>query len=710
MKRFPVLLLALAMLLSVFAGCAPDMPPADTDPVDTAETTPAEPIANSEDGTIVPSETTKAQETAKTPETTAPPEPAEPEPEKAREPVELTLPQYYETRTVQPTSVTPAIDGNLTTKEWGTAPDFCLSYSVTNNKRTYCCDYYAGGSMHIPEIEYYWRYDDEYVYVAMKLREPDDYVTTAPLTREGIDRVLILSIGGAMYRIVPDGENVVSAVGNMCCAYSYKNGAQYYEFAARREDVVGLVNGKTAFLGFAEFQVGISYIRHDDLPYTRSTITTRTTPIFENEKFTQDLFVLEEGKPAPAPALAITVKTPDPIGTVVMDGFQLEFGDPVVVDQGPVGDQIWGHFQFPTLTRYTDGSIRASWSYGRDTIEYKSEKNPNGASHAVSKDNGETWTLGGAVSGGPDKNLMHNGKHFAGFAGKGAYKTDYLDKYEPAYTWSSYKMFFAEDINETVDKTVTGYEYDPVTGKTTSFTCTINWPYMPLVQFPDNMVYPVTQMFALSSRAIVAVDGDLYLPLYFNGFDSTAKTRAGAVNEYCSSYSIFFFKSTDNGRTWDFVSQIMTDDKIKGSSEGLCEPEMTVTPDGSFVMLMRTGSNNPCYITRSEDQGKTWSTPERFDRIGVLPQLLTLECGVTLASYGRPTMRFAATNDPSGETWSEPIDIPVTGGAGQSCFYTDLLAIDEDTALFIYSDFMYPNENGQPVKTILVRTVTVIPD
>jgi hypothetical protein len=134
---------------------------------------------------------------------------------------------------------------------------------------------------------------------------------------------------------------------------------------------------------------------------------------------------------------------------------------------------------------------------------------------------------------------------------------------------------------------------------------------------------------------------------------------------------------------------------------------MTVLPDGSFGMLMRTGSNNPSYIVRSSDRGRTWSKPERFDSIGVLPQILSLPCGVTLASYGRPTMRFAASADPAAETWTK-FDIRLTAGPGTSCYYTDLLPLDGTSALFIYTDTMYPNADGVPVRSVLVRTVTAV--
>ena len=95
--------------------------------------------------------------------------------------------------------------------------------------------------------------------------------------------------------------------------------------------------------------------------------------------------------------------------------------------------------------------------------------------------------------------------------------------------------------------------------------------------------------------------------------------------------------------------------------------------------------------------------------------LLTLPCGVTIASYGRPMLRIRATQDPSGIDWEEPITLPLYGETNlktgsNSCFYTSLLPIKDDTALMIYSDFDYPNPDGISVKSILVRQLTVVFD
>ena len=149
--------------------------------------------------------------------------------------------------------------------------------------------------------------------------------------------------------------------------------------------------------------------------------------------------------------------------------------------------------------------------------------------------------------------------------------------------------------------------------------------------------------------------------------------------------------------------------------EGFCEPTLCSAPDGSVILLMRTGCPRPSYIARSTDKCKTWSKPQIFDECGVFPQLLSLPSGVTLASYGRPSLRIRATSDPSCEVWESPIRIALSGEPSSnfqalSCFYTGLMQISDDEALLIYSDFKYPNPDGIPVKTILSRRIKAVFD
>jgi len=391
--------------------------------------------------------------------------------------------------------------------------------------------------------------------------------------------------------------------------------------------------------------------------------------------------------------------------------FRLEIGEPVVVAQAEPGDQVWGHFQFPRLSYTKAGAIYAEWDYSTDTIAYDGI-----LLSAVSEDGGRIWRTK------QDTDclrypVMKNGKYFGGFVQKGAYPTDYLDKYAPAYEWGENKRFFAEDIAETQDTSVFAREICPDTGEETVFPCTVRWPNRPLNVYSGKRVYPSTMMFALSnSCGLMELDGEMYFVMYMHGFDSEAESREAAIHCCADLYGIYVFRSADCGRTWEYLSEILADERMVHPSspcEGPCEPMMRRMPDGSVVMLMRTGCNHPSYIARSTDKCRTWSKPQRFDDIGVFPQILPLTCGVTLASYGRPRLKIRATSDPAGMHWEAPVELPLSNPTEtdfwkRSCFYTGLLALSDREALLIYSDFHYPNRDGIGVKSILVRKITVV--
>jgi len=281
----------------------------------------------------------------------------------------------------------------------------------------------------------------------------------------------------------------------------------------------------------------------------------------------------------------------------------------------------------------------------------------------------------------------------------------------PGARWDDgYMVFLAGDLPENEDTTVWATEYDPNSRTSTKFEVTVNWPYAPIVMHPGDMLYPMTQTFNLQNHSVITIDGELYIAVYTRGFDSTAGSRNEAV-AHCVPYtSVYVFKSSDCGRTWDFLSQIYADEHYAGGDNGYSEPKMNLMPDGSVIMLMRSGNKAPCYFVRSTDGCRTWSEPVVFDKVGVKPELLTLGCGVTIATYGRPGMMVRATSDPAGLVWQDSVEWDSPKGTSQSCYYTDTIALDDYRALMIYSHFKYPNKNGEPVKTILTRVITVVPE
>ncbi|MBQ8370271.1 MAG: exo-alpha-sialidase [Clostridia bacterium] len=389
--------------------------------------------------------------------------------------------------------------------------------------------------------------------------------------------------------------------------------------------------------------------------------------------------------------------------------FHLELDEPVAVSLQPANEQrIWGRWQFPDLHRTENGHILASFEYGTDSYQYEA-----GTRYMVSEDDGKSWRPRREADR-PVYTKMPNGKYFVGFVKKGCYKTDYPDAYTPILADGNRTWYLADDIAEETDKKVYAMEYDPSTGKTDTFECKINWPNLSLVMYPGYQIYPVTMMFALCNEAgIHVIDGNLYYVLYWSGYDAAEQDRS-RLAEKTGPYHVYIFRSCDCGHTWELFSQLLSDRKrydTRDGTEGYAEPHIARMPDGSWIMLIRTGSNHPSLISRSVDNCKTWSEPEEFDSIGVFPQILPLPCGVTIASYGRPEMRIRATSDPSGLRWEAPVTVDLSVPMpGESCYYTHLLPLDDSSALIIYSDFQYPDADGNRVKAIVTRRIRVVMD
>jgi len=176
-----------------------------------------------------------------------------------------------------------------------------------------------------------------------------------------------------------------------------------------------------------------------------------------------------------------------------------------------------------------------------------------------------------------------------------------------------------------------------------------------------------------------------------------------------------FAVSEDFGHTFRYVSDINYQpdpfgDRLWDKRYGYTEPDLTFLPDGNAMALMRTTDGHgvgPMYAAYSSDDCATWSKPEIFDDLGVFPALLTLNNGVTLATYGRPGLYLRATADPAGRKWDDRVELvaPTPVFQQDTCAYTGMIAVDDNTAYLVYSDFQRPNAKGTPVKTIMGRTI-----
>lgn len=378
--------------------------------------------------------------------------------------------------------------------------------------------------------------------------------------------------------------------------------------------------------------------------------------------------------------------------------------DPVIVSQAPPELRSWGPWQFPLLQRLEDGRLLLEYHREADSaIAYGLP-----AGQAVSNDEGLTWqelAAPGILSGLrlPDGSLLRAFQ-------RRSLPTRELHLPPPlAHVQSSYDISYTYyQRNELPPDLREGWWFRrKETGQSTWVDEQAD------VEVPDELVYATEDVFVFPSfeqdRIHLTPDGGLLATLY--GLPQMMNGRV-LVRRFLAT----LVRSADNGRTWKILSTIpyqpdMDVDPLWDARDGFTEPQISFLPDGSIFVLLRTTDGNgvgPLYASCSRDDGRTWEKPWVFDHLGVWPQLLTLQNGVTLASYGRPGLYLRVADDPSARIWSERVTVVPPGRIGQdTCSYSDLVALSDQEALIAYSDFNVPNREGLPCKTILVRKIEI---
>jgi hypothetical protein len=378
--------------------------------------------------------------------------------------------------------------------------------------------------------------------------------------------------------------------------------------------------------------------------------------------------------------------------------------DPVVVSQAPAALRAWGPWQFPLLQSLGDG--RLLLEYHREADSARAYGLPGGQS--ISADGGETWEevpAPGIIAG----LRLPDGDELRAIQ-EPSLPTEPLSLPGPlAHIQSSYPLTFTYYRRGDLPPELQGgwwFQRRAAGGA--------QWlKEQARVEIPDPLATATEGVLVIPffehNRIQVAPDGRLFATQYI-------QPQLSGGRFLVRRYLAMFLESLDSGRTWQLKGCIPyypdpQEDLYWDERDGFTEPQAAALPDGSTIALLRTTDGNgvgPLYWARSLDGGATWDLPRVFDHFGVWPQIAVLTSGVILAAYGRPGLFLRAARDPGGKKWGPRIAIVEPGELGQdTCSYSSLLPLPDGGALIAYSDFNYPDSQGQPRKTILVRRIEV---
>jgi hypothetical protein len=147
-------------------------------------------------------------------------------------------------------------------------------------------------------------------------------------------------------------------------------------------------------------------------------------------------------------------------------------------------------------------------------------------------------------------------------------------------------------------------------------------------------------------------NGDLLAPVY-------------GVFPGDSWHSASVVRSTDGGLSWLAENEVVLG---RRADQEYLEPVLTLLPGGQVVALLRT--DEEAELTRSDDNGQTWTEPELCGLHASSADTLTLSDGAVLLAYGDVSKRFNSgrptvamvINVPLGRWDKDPLHVVIDAG------------------------------------------------
>jgi len=378
---------------------------------------------------------------------------------------------------------------------------------------------------------------------------------------------------------------------------------------------------------------------------------------------------------------------------------KISIGPCVVVSMAPVGETRWGFWNFPYLFRMPDRSLGLTHHVDHDSEDAYGKTAP----FFVSRDEGRTWSS--LTPPCPELGLhptfmMHldGGECFTSVC-RGVIPLQRLRSTQPVGSLWSYVDTELYDWASMPP----GERYIPI----------IRWLPERQVWVSEKGVLNVPRAFFwgrngqvstifLESKPIRARDGailtaDFRIPVRLA--DGSTPTQRGTL----------LLESTDRGHTWRLRSIVANDRETM-----YAEPFLAYAPNGDLLCTLRSTcretKDSPLYLARSSDDGHTWSVPEQIAEVGVFPNILTLDCGVSVISFGRPGMWLMFSTDGAGRVWGQRqtlVEPDLQSNCAATCGYSSLEALSSNRFLVAHTIFRHPDGAGVLRKAVVVREVGI---
>jgi hypothetical protein len=392
-------------------------------------------------------------------------------------------------------------------------------------------------------------------------------------------------------------------------------------------------------------------------------------------------------------------------------GLQVSIGEPVVVALSEPGEQRWGYFQFPKLSKLPDGGLLVTFNVsGDDDTEYGRSGPAN-----VSYDEGKSWKPYQpsrkeiVVSHSP---ISAVGKgEFLCFPAMPGMKIGNQAKMPASvggffsfFPWTYYRLDeLPGDLRQKL-ATLTAYRWTPQTKrwKPEQTSYELQDALVCAGQQPNGVVLARTSF----EYPLLEAHGNLYHAEYKFRYVN----RDGTVP---ASMAVTCMVSKDTGRTFERRGTIAED---RSGNEHPSETHLALTTDNGLVAIGRASSEKPApsWISFSDDEGHTWSPRQVFLKDGgKQPTLTRLENGVIAVALGvasgNKALCLCFSPDGNATTWTQPLEITRADGSGglASCSYTGIVNLAPNAFLLAYSDFDVRNAKGKSCKGILVRRIEV---